>query len=118
MTIERAKRLAEQWASGGVCSTREGEAEEYHKMFLEMLLEKKARESNGPLTLDELRQMGGEPVRIERVGRTEQSDAEWALVNCEDALCRTSGGCAAFFELYGISWLAYRNKPEGGADNG
>ena len=46
MTIERAKRLAEQWASGGVCSLREGEAEEYHKMFLEMLLEKKARESN------------------------------------------------------------------------
>ena len=72
----------------------------------------KALESNDPLTLDELRQMDGEPVWIERVGRTEQFDAEWALVNCEYALCRTSGGCAAFFELYGISWLAYRHKPE------
>lgn len=38
MTIERAKRLAEQWASGGVCKLRDGEAQEYHRLFLSMLL--------------------------------------------------------------------------------
>ena len=40
MTIERAKRLAEQWASGGVCTLREGEAQEYNRLFLSMLLSK------------------------------------------------------------------------------
>lgn len=40
MTIERAKRLAEQWASGGVCTLRDGEAQEYHRLFLSMLLGK------------------------------------------------------------------------------
>lgn len=38
MTIERAKRLAEQWSSGGVCTLRDGEAQEYHRLFLSMLL--------------------------------------------------------------------------------
>ena len=38
MTIERAKRLAEQWPSGGVCTLRDGEAQEYHRLFLSMLL--------------------------------------------------------------------------------
>lgn len=37
MTIERAKQLAKQWANGYVCSLREGEAEEYHKMCLSAL---------------------------------------------------------------------------------
>lgn len=37
MTIERAKQLAKQWANGYVCSLREGEAEEYHKMCLSLL---------------------------------------------------------------------------------
>ena len=40
MTIERAKRLADQWASGGVCTLRDGEAQEYHRLFLSMLLGK------------------------------------------------------------------------------
>ena len=60
MTIERAKRLAEQWSKGWVCSLREGEAEEYHKMFLSLLC--KEQKNNAPLTLDELRKMDGEPV--------------------------------------------------------
>lgn len=38
MTRERAIRLAEKWASGGVCTLTEGEAEEYHKVCLEALM--------------------------------------------------------------------------------
>lgn len=34
MTLEYAIRLARKWAFGGVCSLREGEAQEYHKMAL------------------------------------------------------------------------------------
>lgn len=37
MTKQYAMRLAEQWSKGLVCSMREGEAEQYHKMFLDML---------------------------------------------------------------------------------
>lgn len=37
MTLERAIRLAREWASGGVCTVREGEAQEYHKMALAAL---------------------------------------------------------------------------------
>ena len=37
MTIKKAMRLAAQWASGGVCTLREGEAREYHKTCYEAL---------------------------------------------------------------------------------
>ena len=40
MTIERAIRLAENFSSGGVCTLRDGEAQEYHRLFLSMLLSK------------------------------------------------------------------------------
>ena len=41
MTLERAIRLAKRWSTGGVCTLTEGEAEEYHKLCLEALMEKK-----------------------------------------------------------------------------
>lgn len=37
MTRERAKRLAAEWSFGGVCTLREGEAAEYHKLFYDLL---------------------------------------------------------------------------------
>lgn len=37
MTLDYAIRLARKWAFGGVCSLREGEAQEYHKMALASL---------------------------------------------------------------------------------
>lgn len=47
MTIERAKQLAKQWANGYVCSLREGEAEEYHKMCLSALQEQQENPFGG-----------------------------------------------------------------------
>ena len=69
---------------------------------------------NNPLTLEELREMTGEPVWVERQGSDLPWDREWALVNRENCLCKTASGCVAFFELYGKTWLAYRRKPEEG----
>lgn len=46
MTKERAKQLAKKWANGYVCSLREGEDEEYHKMCLSALQEQQELESN------------------------------------------------------------------------
>lgn len=44
MTIEKAMRLASKWASGGVCTLREGEAEEYHKICYDALRKQIPRE--------------------------------------------------------------------------
>ena len=55
MTIERAKRLAKKWANGYVCSLREGEAEEYHKLCFSALQEQQEQESNARMTVAKLR---------------------------------------------------------------
>ena len=47
MTIERAKKLAKQWANGYVCFLREGEAEEYHKLCLSALQEQQEKPFGG-----------------------------------------------------------------------
>lgn len=67
------------------------------------------QERNTPLTLDELRQMDGEPVWVQSPGVPEYG--RWAIVegvgeNClflhDDFTCHE----------YGKTWLAYRQKPE------
>ena len=64
---------------------------------------------NEPLTLDELRQMDGEPVWVQSPGVPEYG--RWAIVegvgeNClflhDDFTCHD----------YGKTWMAYRQKPE------
>lgn len=76
---------------------------------------------NDPLTLDELREMDGEPVWCVNGLGTQR----WCLVNCDDEIlcCYDSetglwDGC--FYEMTGdgeqglhpMGWLAYRRKPE------
>ena len=48
MTIERAKQLAKKWANGYVCSLREGEAEEYHKLCFSALQEQREQDYGTP----------------------------------------------------------------------
>lgn len=70
MNKKRALRLAREWAQGHTCSLRYGEVEEYHSMFAAMLEE---APPNEPLTIEELREMNGEPVWVTPLGF-------WALV--------------------------------------
>lgn len=37
MTVEYALRLARQWSQGHICTLREGEAKEYHKLVVSLL---------------------------------------------------------------------------------
>lgn len=66
---------------------------------------------NGPLTMEELREMDGEPVWVQYG----QYDGEWLIVawNIYDAI---SYARKAPFKLsvysYGDTWIAYRRKPE------
>lgn len=64
-----------------------------------------------PLTLEQLREMDGKPVWIERIGSDSSEDKEWALVFCNEKFCRTSNGNIALFGCYGIGWVAYAYPP-------
>lgn len=48
MTVEYALRLARQWSQGHICTLREGEAKEYHKLVASLLEKELSR--NEPLT--------------------------------------------------------------------
>ena len=69
------------------------------------------RPTGEPLTLEQLREMDGQPVWIERIGSDSPEDKEWALVFCKEKFCRTSRGNIALFGCYGIGWLAYAYPP-------
>ena len=74
-------------------------------------LRQQEHDRNEPLTLDELRQMEGQPVYI--VENTEY----WAIVNSFDQagvylLSYGNPDDYGYFGLYGKTWLAYRQKPE------
>lgn len=59
MTIERAKQLAKQWANGYVCSLREGEAEEYHKLCFSAIQEQQENPFSGWISVkDKLPEVG------------------------------------------------------------
>ncbi|MCI8810363.1 MAG: hypothetical protein HFF84_09605 [Oscillibacter sp.] len=66
---------------------------------------------NASLTLEELRDMDGEPVWIAKM---DGSGGVWMLVDAEYELCREAHGEMAVFENCGKTWLAYRRKPEEG----
>ena len=64
---------------------------------------------NDPLTLDELREMDGEPVWVCEPNGT---NGVWGLVDLEYQMVRLHGGGLAIWENNDKSWLAYRRKPE------
>lgn len=79
----------------------------------------RTEQPNVPLTLDELRQMGGEPVWIQPAEPGGKIPARWMLFEGE----RQDSHLFLFYPLSGLSqgyaasayrktWLAYRRRPE------
>ena len=69
---------------------------------------------NEPLTLEQLREMDGEPVWIVDVGPHKWYGPGWAIVDRDNCLVRTvKNWNPVFFERYGERWIAYRRPPEG-----
>lgn len=78
-------------------------------------------EPNDPLTLDQLREMDGEPVWVHSL----DGDGKdiWAFVDADCEMVRIfvtrfsvkCMGTLRHFKTYGKTWLAYRRKPEKGA---
>ena len=102
MTRQRALRLAREWSQGHVRSLRDGEAAEYHSMFAAMLED---APPNEPLTIEQLREMDGEPVWFDTIKR-------WGVVKvCRDGVfVLTKSG---EFEVGRCKY--YRRPPEGEA---
>ena len=72
-----------------------------------------AKEPNEPLTIEQLREMDGEPVWIVDVGPHKWYGPGWAIVDRDNCLVRTvKNWNAVFFEKYGERWLAYCRPPE------
>ena len=110
MTRQRALRLAIEWAQGHTCRIRYGEVAEYHSMFAAMLEESMPNE---PLTIQQLREMDGDPVWIVDIGGRNWYGPGWAIVDRENNLVRTvKNWNPVFFEKYGERWLAYCRPPE------
>lgn len=75
---------------------------------------REARDENPPLTLEELREMCGEPVWIER---HDGGTSRWAIVGDCDSLYgvyfgTSRGGLRLPYDECGKTWIPYRNKME------
>lgn len=71
-----------------------------------------AQAENPPLTLEELREMDGEPVWISYFAG---GPNVCMLVDVKHDVCRDAHGGFAVFENLGRTWLAYRRRPDGTA---
>ena len=109
MTRQRALRLAREWAQGHTCSLRYGEVEEYHSMFAAMLEESMPNE---PLTLEQLREMDGEPVWVVLVDEKFSGLNGWYLVHHGSAYLARIDDWELDDDKYGVEWLAYRRPKE------
>lgn len=74
---------------------------------------------NDPLTLEQLREMDGEPVFC--FSKRVPEDSAWGIVCIRDSVpyVRTiqdkgRRGCFFYLTTYGTAWLAYRRKPKEG----
>lgn len=97
MTTNEAIKWFENRKSG---STMPG-ARMVFDMALEALREKAARENPEPLTLEELRQMIGEPVWCVPLDDKPQRAPMWQIA-----------GDRMYWGSYGKTWIAYREKPK------
>ena len=109
MTRERAAELLSE-----VTVLDDPEMAEAHRVAISALRQedhfREVTKKVEPLTLDELREMEGQPVYI--VENTEY----WAIVNSFDQagvylLSYGNPDDYGYFGLYGKTWLAYRQKP-------
>lgn len=73
------------------------------------------KEQNEPLTLDELREMDGEPVWVVPTGTHKKDEPMWCVLEGSMALIPGVDCWLWDFDGYGETWMAYRRPPEGEA---
>lgn len=70
---------------------------------------------NDPLTLEQLREMDGEPVWVVPTGTHEKDEPMWCVLESPMALIPGVDYWSWDFDGYGETWMAYRRPPEGEA---
>lgn len=101
------------WFEGRVKSTTMPGARSMFEVAISALRAQQERENPKPLTLDELRQMDGEPVWMQP--NSPPKCGKWAIVAGVDT---EYGEKTLYLEGdftcrdYGKTWLAYRHKPK------
>ena len=68
---------------------------------------------NEPLTLEQLREMDGEPVWVVPTGTHEKDEPMWCVLEGPMALIPGVDCWSWGFDGYGETWMAYRRPPEG-----
>jgi len=79
-----------------------------------MLLENAPEQPNDPLTLEELREMDGEPVWVVPLNDFDILPANYLVNAYAEQIVVDKFGAYLDFEDYGKTWLAYRRRPEEG----
>ena len=70
--------------------------------------------TNDPLTLEELREMDGEPVWVVPLNDFDILPANYLVNAYAEQIVVDKFGAYLDFEDYGKTWLAYRRRPEEG----
>lgn len=71
---------------------------------------------NEPLTLEQLREMDGEPVWVVPRGMHEKDEPMWCVLESPMALIPGVDYWSWDFDGYAETWIAYRRPPEGEED--
>ena len=90
------------------------EAADHIKKLSEELEKLKAAPENKALTLEQLRQMDGEPVWVKEIDGT--GCGEWTIIDigAQTEMLKALSPDTGYKEYnYGKTWLAYARKPEG-----
>lgn len=111
MTIEKAI----QWFEARNKATTMPGARKMAEMAIAALRAQLEQENPKPLTLDELREMDGEPIWCVSIIAKK---SEWAILRIVETpktwLIAVAGAAAGYGDkdAYGKTWLAYRNRPK------
>lgn len=102
-----------------------GKGSSFPEEICEVLVDLTATSPNNPLTIDQLREMDGEPVWVKVSENWRESGIKdgWRLVRLHKSDDRIRiytydthfGPTFVAEQDYGQSWIAYRRKPEDGA---
>lgn len=117
MTKDRAFDVSGAFMNGHVETMREGEWEEYHELFHELL--KKEEEKvfcNNPLTLEEVKEFVKARHNHVWVKELKHDFSTCALLGIENkkgicAICDTLGKQKFTERTYGKEWVAYKYNP-------
>ena len=115
MTIEEAiKRIRSHMRNHHIGEYPHIHIKEAMDMAIAALQEKAERENPKPLTIEELKQMGGCPVYVIPLQPFQQQWEGWHLMydDCSGAAVPGIEYWNWSLEDYGETWIAYRHKPK------